>query len=88
MAHVLNKITGAPLEAVRKQLEIDREQHVAQGMILEHLWTNAANPDEVFFLFRVDDLDKCKREAEQVYAEARRRDPNVKLPEKTYLADA
>ena len=88
MAHILNKITGAPLEAVRKQLEIDKASHAAQGMYLEHLWTNADNPNEVFFLFRVDDLDQCKRETERVYAEARRQNPNAVLPEKIYLADS
>ncbi len=66
MAHILNKMV-APVEAVRKQLEEDKEAHAGQGMYLEHLWTNDDDPDEVFFLFRVDDINQCKNAIEEVY---------------------
>jgi hypothetical protein len=56
-------------------------------MYLEHLWTNADDPSEVFFLFRVDDLNQCKEMVEKVYAEARKENLDVKLPEKIYLEE-
>ncbi len=87
MAHILNKIT-APIEAVKKQLEADKESHVAQGMYLEHLWVNADNPEEVMFLFRVDDLNQCKNAIEEVYRKAREDNPDAVLPEKTYLEES
>lgn len=87
MAHILNKMT-APIEAVKKQLEVDKESHAAQGMYLEHLWVNDDNPDEVFFLFRVDDLNQCKNSIEKVYEKVRKENPDAVLPEKVYLNDS
>lgn len=87
MAHILNKIIGAKLEDVRKQLATDKEAHTAQGMYLEHLWTNSDNSNEVFFLFRVDDLNQCKQVIEKVYTEAHKENPDIALPEKTYLEE-
>jgi len=84
MAHILNKLTGVKLEDVKKQLEADAPSHAEQVMYLEHIWTNADNPDEIFFLFRVDDLNRCKQLVKNVYAEARKENPETK-PEKIFL---
>lgn len=86
MAHILNKI-HAPFEAVREQLKADKDAHAAQGMYLEHLWKNVDNPEEVYFLFRVDDLQTCKQTIEDVYAKARKENPDATLPEKVYLQE-
>lgn len=88
MAHVLAKLTGVKLADVKQQLEIDRSGHAEQGMYLERLWTNADNPDEVLFLFRVNDLNHCQQLMKKVHAEARQKDPNAKLPEMVFLAEA
>lgn len=85
MPHILNKLTGVKFEDVKKQLEMDATSHAEQGMYLEHLWVNADNPDEIFFLFRVDDLNRCKQLIEKVYAEARKKNPDAHLPQKIYL---
>lgn len=87
MGHILNKLTGAPLEAVKEQLAKDAAYHAEQGMYLEHVWTNVDKPEEVFFLFRVDDLNQCKETIEKVYAEAREKNPGATLPEKIYLEE-
>jgi len=88
MAHVLARLTGVPLSAVKRQLVMDASAHAEQGMHLEHLWTNPDHPGEVLFLFRVDDLDRCKQRMNSVHAAALQADPNATLPEVVYLAEA
>ncbi len=87
MAHILNKLTGVELEDVKKQLETDAAIHAEQGMYLEHLWTNADHPSEIFFLFRVDDLNRCKQLVEKIYTETRKENPGSNLPRKVYLEE-
>jgi hypothetical protein len=88
MAHVLAKLSGVNVADVKRQLEKDAEAHAAQGMYLEHLWKNADGPEEVLFLFRVDDLDRCMERMNKTHAEARRQDPNARLPQMTFLTEA
>ena len=87
MAHILNKFTGVKLEDVKKQLEKDAASHAEYGMYLEHLWRNVDNPDEIFFLFRVDDLNSCKRFMKRIHAEALKENPDIKLPQKIFLEE-
>lgn len=88
MPHVLARMTGAPLAAIRQQLEKDAAEHARQGMRLEHLWHNAEVPDEVLFLFRVDDLAHCRRLMAERHEEARQQHPGAPLPQMTFLDDA
>jgi hypothetical protein len=88
MAHVLAKLTGAPLAAVKQQLEHDAAEHAEQGMYLEHLWQNAEKPEEVLFLFRVKDLAHCRQRMREVHAQARAQNPDAPIPEMTFLEDA
>lgn len=88
MAHVLAKLTGAPLAAVKQQLEKDADEHAKQGMNLEHLWQNAEDAGEVFFLFQVKDLARCRQRMKQTHAKARKENPDVPLPTLTFLHDA
>jgi len=85
MPHVLAKLTGAPLQAVKQQLEHDAAEHAEQGMYLEHLWQNADKPEEVLFLFQVKDLAHCQRRMREVHAQALAKDPHTPLPELTFL---
>jgi hypothetical protein len=85
MAHVLAKLKGAPLAAVKQQLEQDAAEHAEQGMYLEHLWQNAENPGEVFFLFQVKDLAQCRQRMRETHAKARAENPDMPLPEMTFL---
>ena len=85
MAHVLAKLTGAPMPAVKQQLEHDAAEHAEQGMYLEHLWQNAENSEEVFFLFQVKDLAHCQQRMREVHAQARAKNPDAPIPEMTFL---
>jgi hypothetical protein len=83
--HVLAKLTDVELSDVKQKLAADAPAHAEQGMYLEHLWSNADHPNEVLFLFRVDDLEHCKRLMARVHLEARLEDPHAKLPETIFL---
>jgi hypothetical protein len=61
MAHVLAKMTGVPIENIKRQLETDAVEHAREGLFLEDLWQNSENPAEVLFLFRVADLAHCPK---------------------------
>ena len=87
MAHVLAKLAGASLEAVSQQLQKDATQHALDGMFLEHLWQNAEEPTEVLFLFRVNDLNHCRQLTKERHARARRDNPDIPLPQMTFLED-
>ena len=85
MPHILAKLTGAPLAAVKQQLEHDAAEHADHGMFLEHLWQNSDRPDEVLFLFQVTNLARCKQRMQQMHAQARAQNPATTLPELTFL---
>lgn len=88
MAHILAKLSGAPLAAIKQQLEKDADEHARQGMYLKHLWQNADDAAEVFFLFQVKDLAQCRQRMKQTHAKAREENPDVPLPTLTFLEDA
>ena len=85
MAHVLAKLTGVKLADVKQQLEKDAADHAEQGMVLEHLWHNAEDPSEVLFLFRVKDLEHCRQLTRKVHEQARQDNPDMPLPDMTFL---
>lgn len=87
MPHILNKMTGVRFKDIQNQLKTDAAAHAEHGIYLEHLWRNADNPDEIFFLFRVDDLDYCKNLMQNIYKDAREENPDITLPEKIFLAE-
>ncbi len=88
MAHVLAKLSEVKFENVKQKLREDAPEHAEQGMYLEHLWRNSDDPNEVLFLFRVNDLNHCKELMKKRHAEARQKDANAKLPELTFLDEA
>jgi len=88
MSHVLAKLNGVRFADIKQKLEEDASGHAEQGMYLEHLWRNADDPNEVLFLFRVNDLKHCKQLMNRVHAEACQEDPNAKLPQMIFLDEA
>jgi hypothetical protein len=85
VAHMMAKLKGVELSDVEQKLSADASAHAEQGMHLEHLWADADHPDEVLFLFRIDDLEHCRRLMERVHIEARLQGPHAKLPETIFL---
>lgn len=87
MAHVLARMTGVPLANIRQQLTLDAQKHAADGMFLEHVWTDVADAQAVLFLFRVNDLAHCQQKMTRMHAEVRAAHPQATLPDLTFLQD-
>src|SRR3954463_2186611 len=87
MAHVLARLKGVRVEDIRKVLEADAAQHAAQGLHLEHLWQNASDLDEVYFLFQTNDLSAAKQFIENTHIQAHKQDPSANLPEMKFLEE-
>lgn len=54
MAHMLANLRGSRMEDVKSVLQTDAAKHAEQGLDLEYLWQNVDDPEEVIFLFRID----------------------------------
>jgi len=85
VAHVLARLRNVKFETIQLILKADAAEHADHSLFLEYLWKNADDENEVLFLFRSDDLNKSKEFITRVHAEAREEDPDVNLPEITYL---
>lgn len=85
MAHVLAKLINVDFDEVRQTLEAGAPLHKEQGLVLEHLWRNVEDAKEVLFLFQVDDLDQARILIRQLHEDALKENPNVNLPQITYL---
>ena len=87
MPHLLAKLKNYSLAVVNDFLEKDKVFHASQGMYIEHVWQNADNDNEVFFLFKIDHLENTKKLIHKLHSEALEQDPNVNLPSMTYLTN-
>jgi hypothetical protein len=87
MAHVLAKLVDVNFDEFKKKLMADAEENEKQGLFLEHLWRNVENYDEIFFLFRVHDLDQAMKLIKQLHKEAILENPDITLPALTFLEE-
>lgn len=85
MPHLLAKLKKVPLEIIKEVLEKDKAFHASQGMYLEHLWQNADNQNEVFFLFKIDSIENTKTLINKLHSDALVQNPEANLPTMTYL---
>jgi hypothetical protein len=85
MAHMLARLRGSRIEDIKSVLQADAPNHAEQGLHLEHLWQNVDDPDEVIFLFRIDNPTLAKKFIARVHKEALKQDPTVNLPLMIYL---
>ena len=60
MAHMLARLRGSRIEDVRSVPHNDATKHAEQGLHLEYLWQNVDEPEEVLFLFRIDNPTLAK----------------------------
>jgi hypothetical protein len=85
MPHLLAKLSNVPMEFIAEILEKDKEFHASQGMYLENIWQNSDNENEVFFLFKIDSIDKTKVLINKLHAQALAENPEANLPTMIYL---
>jgi hypothetical protein len=84
---MLATLRGVKADVVRKVLHADASDHAEQGFYLEHLWQNVNDPEEVLFLFRVDDLEHAKKFIEEAHLHSREIDPDGTLPHMKFLEE-
>ena len=85
MDHILAKIKGVKMEEIKNMLKADVAKHAEQGLILRHICRNAADPDEIFFIFITADLDHARKFIDMEHAEVLKENPNTNLPEMLFL---
>jgi hypothetical protein len=85
MPHLLAKLNNVPLDVITDILEKDKEFHASQGMYLENIWQNSDDDKEVFFLFKIDSIEKTKVLINKLHAQAMLENPEANLPTMIYL---
>jgi hypothetical protein len=85
MDHILAKIKGVKMEDIKNVLKADVAKHAEQGLILRHIWRNADDQDEIFFIFTTADLDRARKFIEMAHAEVLKENPNAIFPEMLFL---
>lgn len=85
MAYILGKIRNIKAEAIKQKLAQDATTHASEGMFLQYIWQNTNDENEVFFIFRVDDLEASKKRIAQRHEETLILNPEANLPEMIYL---
>ncbi|UQD57416.1 hypothetical protein [Flavobacterium sp. K5-23] len=85
MPHLLAKLSNVPIDFIAEILEKDKEYHASQGMYLENIWQNADNENEVFFMFKIDSIEKTKMLIDKLHTEALIENPEENLPTMLYL---
>ena len=61
MADMLARLRGSRIVDIKSVLQADAPKHAEQGLHLEHLWQNVDDPEEVIFLFRIDNPTLAKK---------------------------
>ena len=87
MAHVLARIKGVKVSEIKQQLVSDMNKHAEHGLHLKHVWQNADDDNEVFFIFRTTDLDGARKFIDEVHRHVLAADRNANLPEMTFLEE-
>jgi hypothetical protein len=60
MTHLLCRNTVRDFDRWLRVFSSHKKAHVDAGLILEHLWQASDDPARIFFLFRVEDMEKAK----------------------------
>ncbi len=87
MPHILSRLKNAKFSEVKAMLTEHAPIHAQYGLKMVHVWQDDDASDEVLFLFQTDDLAKAKAFIKKTHDEARAEDPNINLPQMTFLQD-
>ncbi len=61
MHYILGRHRVGNFASWKKTIETDRDRHLAMGLHFEEVWRNIDDPEEIFFTFEVDDLDRARK---------------------------
>jgi hypothetical protein len=68
MNYILGRHRVDDVASWKKKIESDRQSHLAMGLHFEEVWVNVDDPNEIFFTFEVDDLDRARAGLKQAGA--------------------
>lgn len=84
MHHLLGRFKF-DLDAWKKAIEHDKGAHAAAGMRLKHVWRNADDATEIYFMFEVDDLETGRDFLQRAGALDEARQASGEIPRLTFL---
>lgn len=87
MTHVLAKIKNIPFPVIKETLEKSKDFYAQQGMHLENIWQNVDKSNEVYFLYKIDNIDNTKSFMQKLHAETIAHNPDADIAELTYLSN-
>ena len=85
MHYLLGRHRVSDLDSWKKAMEADRQQHLSMGLHFEELWTNADDPQEIFFTFEVDDLERAREGLRAAGALDEEKQQRGEIPRLTFL---
>ena len=85
MHYVLGRHKVDDIGQWKKQIENDRDAHLAMGLHFEEVWTNVDEPREIFFTFEVDDLDRARAGLSKAGALDKEKQKRGEIPELFFL---
>lgn len=87
----MNFIIGkfkADVAAWRQGIAHDREAHNKAGLHFQEVWRNVDDPDEIFFLFKVDELDRARKFLQEAGALDQEKSSRGEIPHLVFLESA
>ncbi len=75
----------ADIQAWREAVESDKQSHLQAGLHFQQVWINAEDPNEIFFMFRLNDLEKAKSFLEKAGALDKQKQERGEIPKLWFL---
>lgn len=87
MNYLLGTYKVDDVEAWKSIIASHREAHLSAGLHFQQVWSNVDNPREIFFLFRVDDVDKARLFLTEAGALDLEKQQRGEIPELRFLTE-
>jgi hypothetical protein len=85
MSHILGQHVMDDVEAWKRTMEEHREWHRSAGLHLEQVWQREDDPRHIYFLFRVDEVERAREMLTQAGALDAERQRRGEIPELVFL---
>lgn len=87
MHHMLGSFR-IDVDAWKNAIEADRQAHAEAGLRFNQVWRNVDDPEQIFFLFEVDDLERGKKFLAEAGALEKDKQACGEIPKLTFLEPA
>lgn len=85
MQYIIGKFQVENIDAWKQVIERDKPAHKEAGLQFSQVWKNVDNPNEIFFLFEAEDLDRAKLFLKKAGALDKEKQGKGEIPELTFL---